>query len=153
MYQGQLALAARHNDAWITLSTRPIPTQDPVSCTCSCLAYLDQNVARGWHNPRVKGLARGREALGRFKSGVQMLHSPNEFFASSAATVLYGRWPVEPFERAKVRDELPVFFNWVVSEFVTDAASFNDRARPPRGPRRCWAEPRRTADVGGPPFY
>ena len=84
------------------------------------VAYLDQNVAKGWNNPRVKAWLEDAKRSGAFKSGAQMLHSPNEFFGSSAGTVLYGRWPAEPFERAKVRDALPAFYDWVVSELVTD---------------------------------
>ncbi len=121
LYRGRSSRSLRGTTLHrITLSTRPIPTQDPVLLYLLLLAYLDQDVAKGWKNPRVKAWLEDAKRSGAFKSGAQMLNSPNAFFASSAATVLYGRWPTEPLERAKVRDKLPAFYDWVVGEFVTD---------------------------------
>jgi hypothetical protein len=123
MYQWRTSHSLRGTTVHrITLGTGPIPANQPLLLYLLLLAHLDQNVERGWHNRRIKGWLDDAKRSGAFKTGAKMLHGPPEFFASSTGAVLLGRWPDEPYERAKVRARLPDFYAWVVGEFVPDGA-------------------------------
>jgi hypothetical protein len=116
----------------IYLSTQPMPPDSPVFLRMLLLAYLDRRVEDGWDNERVAGWLEDAKRTGVFSGRseamstlgfagrTEMMNSPEEFFANGVGAVLHGTWPVEPFERRKIRDKLPAFYDWIVHEFLTD---------------------------------
>jgi hypothetical protein len=104
----------------ISLGTQPIPPQEPVLLGLLLFAYLDERLPRGWRNDRVAGYLEDAKRSAAFSNQSQMMRSPETFFAIAVGTILRGRWPAEPFERAKVRAKLPGFYDWIVTEFCPD---------------------------------
>jgi hypothetical protein len=100
----------------IYLSTQPVPPDRPVFLKMLLLAYMDRRVPDGWDNARVAAWLEEAKRTGAFAHRSEMMHNPEEFFANGAGAVLHGRWPEEPFTREKVRQKLPSFDDWIVSE-------------------------------------
>ncbi|MBV8165452.1 MAG: hypothetical protein JO021_01580 [Alphaproteobacteria bacterium] len=106
----------------IYLSTQPVPPDQPLLLTMLLHALFDRRLADA-DVARVEAWFDEAKRTGAFANRSEMMHGPEAFFANGAGAVLYGRWPEEPFERAKMRDRLPDFTAWVVSEFVADDAT------------------------------
>jgi hypothetical protein len=106
----------------IYISTKPALPDNPVLLKMLLLAYMDRRVSDG-DAARVEDWLEDARRSGTFANRSDMMHEPEDFFANGAGAVLLGRWPEEPFERAKVRDRLPAFYGWIMRELLADGAA------------------------------
>jgi len=101
----------------IDLGTRPAAPDDPVLLYFLLLAYLDWRVPEGVDNPEIAAFFEQARISGAFPNRARMLESPQAFFACCASVALWGRAPVEPLERARLREKLPRFYGWIERAF------------------------------------
>jgi hypothetical protein len=104
----------------IYLSIEPVPPDAPLLLAMLMFAWLDQRMEDGWRNKRVAGFYEEALRTGAFARDASMMKDAPAFFASGAATVLHGRSPREPFERARVQMRAPGFYDWIAAEFCVD---------------------------------
>jgi hypothetical protein len=107
----------------IHLGIQPQPPDSPVLLSMLLVAYLDERLPQGKNNKQLQQYYDDARQSGAFSNRAKMFEDPPEFFGVCGAVVLWGRAPIEPFERARVKQTLPDFYGWVVKEFYPDGAA------------------------------
>jgi hypothetical protein len=101
----------------ILLTTRIEQPDNPVLLNVLLAAYLDERVADRWRDGQMTDYLNDARRSGAFPNRSDMLRTPQAFFATCVGVVLWGHATREPFRRAKVREKLPAFYDWIVTEF------------------------------------
>jgi hypothetical protein len=101
----------------VELGTLIEPPDRPLLLRMLLFAYLEQRVPEGRHNRKLGGWLEDAKRSGVFPYK-QLVHSPENFFALGAGAILWGRGsPDAPVVRAKLRETVPDFYDWVAAEF------------------------------------
>jgi hypothetical protein len=101
-------------------STHLPPAENPILLQGVLYAYLGQRISGGRRNPELVRFFDDARRSGKFPNAAPMLESEQTFFGLCGSVILWGHATREPFTRARVREQLPRFYDWVVKEFAPD---------------------------------
>jgi hypothetical protein len=87
-------------------------------------AYHDQRIKRGFRNPDILRYYEQAKGISAFAAKSHMMSDVQEFFACSATTYLFGVTAQEPYQRAKVQQNQPEFFQYLQVLFGPGTGSY-----------------------------
>lgn len=99
---------------------RVVPSENPFFLQLLLFDYLDERVPDGWRNADLWRFFNEARQSGTFANKADMLNTQGDFFAICTSVILWGRAAREPFTRARVREKLPGFYDWIVKAFTPD---------------------------------
>ena len=87
-------------------------------------AFHDQRLPGGFENLRIKTFYEHAKSLNVYAADSHMMSNVKEFFACSGTTYLYGVTAQEPFNREKIKDSQPIYFNYLKTLFGPNAGNY-----------------------------
>ncbi len=87
-------------------------------------AYHDQQIRGGFNNRVIIRFYDQAKGISAFSAKSHMMSNEREFFACSAATYLFGVTAQEPYQRAKVQENQPEFFQYLQKLFGAGTGTF-----------------------------
>ena len=118
IYTGRRNQNVQVSEAIVTTGHKPVLLHELMH------AYHDQRIEHGFGNPAILGFYRQAQAMPAYAAKSHMMSNEMEYFACTATAYLFGVTAQEPFNRGKVRQHQPDYYDYLRKLFGPDAGGY-----------------------------